>query len=174
MCDILGVTDAGQKSRVRFAGAADLDALAALHVQVQALHAQALPQEFNAPDAEAAREFFERQLYEPGVLALLAEEDGRVPVGYLFAREFHRDPNPFTVELHVLYVDQMGVAPNARRTGVGRALMAAAEAEARNRSLHGIRLNTWTFNGSAHRFFERAGFYPYSMNMQLRFDFDGS
>lgn len=142
--------------------------LAKLNAHVQALHRDALPDEFNEPDASSAELFFAKQMADPEVLVLLAD-DGEAPVGYLFGEELHRRANPFTAAVSVLYVHHMAVAPDARRRGVGRVLMNAAEAEAANRGLAGVRLDTWGFNASAHKFFENLGYTPYNIKMQRMF-----
>jgi GNAT superfamily N-acetyltransferase len=140
-----------------------------LFAHVQALHRDALPWEFSDPDALAAEQLFTQQLADPEVLVLLAHRDEK-PLGYLFGKELHRRANAFTTATSIFYVHHMAVAPDARRSGVGRALMGAAEAEAAKRGLVGVRLNTWAFNTSAHRFFERLGYAPYSINLQRMFD----
>ena len=62
----------------------------------------------------------------------------------------------------------LAVAPRARRTGVGRALMRAAEDYARSLRLGSVTLNTWVFNTAAHDFYERLGYERLHMTMRRR------
>jgi GNAT superfamily N-acetyltransferase len=55
-----------------------------------------------------------------------------------------------------LYIRQVFVAPEFRRQGLGRRLMAQAESEARGRGCIGVYLDT--FEESAALFYERLGF----------------
>jgi GNAT superfamily N-acetyltransferase len=50
------------------------------------------------------------------------------------------------------------VAASRRRSGVGSALLAAAEAEARHQDCRRIDLSTGDWRGEAHQFYERMGF----------------
>jgi ribosomal protein S18 acetylase RimI-like enzyme len=151
--------------QVRVATAADAEAVARLSVHLQALHREACPALFNAPDIQAAAKFFLQQMAEPEVLVLLAHRNEK-PLGYLFGKEVHSPANPFTAAVSLFYVHHMAVAPDARRSGVGRMLMSNTEAEAGTRGLASVRLNTWAFNTTAHRFFERVGYAPLSINME--------
>jgi putative acetyltransferase len=57
-------------------------------------------------------------------------------------------------------VKSLWVAPSARGRGVGEALMAALEAEARARRLPWLRLETGDTLDAAHRLYARCGFAP--------------
>lgn len=143
----------------------DAPALAALNQTVQQLHHDWSADEYLAPDPRAAEAFLLERIGDPGSLVLVAERAGH-PVGYLFAQELHRPANPFTAEMRVLYVEQVAVLPERRRSGVGRALFHAAEAAAARRGLDGVRLETAAQNTSAQRFFERMGYSAYSVRMK--------
>jgi GNAT superfamily N-acetyltransferase len=69
-------------------------------------------------------------------LALTASRDGR-PVGGLIG----------STNLGWLHVSLLAVAPEARRQGVGRKLLEAAEALARERGCHGAWLDTYDHQG---------------------------
>jgi ribosomal protein S18 acetylase RimI-like enzyme len=149
----------------RRAGPADAARVATLNGVIQELHHQALPEEFRQPDARAATDFFGAQLEKEDVLILLAEADGD-DVGYLFAEELRRPPNPFTTALDLVYIHHLAVVAGFRRNGVGRELLRAAEDHARNRRLSCVRLDTWAFNQPAQDFFVRMGFQPYNTRMK--------
>ncbi|MEJ1159292.1 GNAT family N-acetyltransferase [Prosthecomicrobium sp. N25] len=60
-----------------------------------------------------------------------------------------------------LHVEMLWVSPALRLGGVGRALMAAAEAEGRVRGCRGAWLDT--SNGSAAAFYRRLGYEPFGV-----------
>ena len=68
----------------------------------------------------------------------------------------------------IAILNDLYVAPIARKDGVGKALMLAAEELARNHSLGGMELATAMLNSEAQRLYERLGwqrdteFYYYS------------
>jgi GNAT superfamily N-acetyltransferase len=56
------------------------------------------------------------------------------------------------------FVEGLVVGPPARRRGVGRALMAAAEGWARSRGAESIRLRSGAIRGDAHAFYRALGY----------------
>jgi ribosomal protein S18 acetylase RimI-like enzyme len=154
-----------ERLHVQVARRMDAPALAALNQAVQQLHHDWSAAEYLVPDPRAAEEFFLAKVGDPSALVLVAERGGH-PVGFLYGQELHRPANPFTVEVTVLYVEQVAVLPERRRSGVGRALFHAAEAAAAKRGLDGVRLETSAQNTAAQKFFERLGYDAYSVRMK--------
>ena len=66
---------------------------------------------------------------------------------------------------HWLTIDLMWVDPAARGTGLGRALLASVEDEARARGCRWSKLNTWEFQ--APEFYERCGYVTYGREVDL-------
>jgi GNAT superfamily N-acetyltransferase len=151
--------------RVRPTGPDDVPAVAVLNRGIQALHAAGEPAVFRAPDAAAAAEFFRRQRERDEIVLLLAEVDGE-PVGYLMAEELRRGGGPFTLPADVLYIHHIFVADAVRRCGMGRALIDAADAAARERGLSMLQLDHWAFNEAAGRFFAAQGFRAHNIRMR--------
>jgi ribosomal protein S18 acetylase RimI-like enzyme len=58
----------------------------------------------------------------------------------------------------VLYVDALAVAPDRRRRGVARALLAEADRLAAAEGLHGVALDTGIENRAARALYQRSGF----------------
>jgi ribosomal protein S18 acetylase RimI-like enzyme len=56
------------------------------------------------------------------------------------------------------YVDALAVAEDARRQGVGRTLLADAEATARVKSATGVAIDTGLENAPARRLYESSGY----------------
>lgn len=141
---------------IRRATPADAATVAALNAHVQSWHAAHYPEAFfPAPDPAALEAHFATRLAEPGVTCLLA---GDPTVGYALCSLQDRPPSVFSPPVRRLMVDHIAVAPQARRRGIGRALLAAARALARDLGADEILLDTWEGNHEAHAFFEAEGF----------------
>ena len=85
---------------------------------------------------------------------LIAERNG-VPVGCLHMQT----PTDFFGRRHA-HISVIATTAAAEGSGVGRALIAHAEAWARKRKLSMLTLNVFEANARARRFYERAGFTP--------------
>jgi GNAT superfamily N-acetyltransferase len=101
----------------------------------------------------------------PAETAFLAEIDGRV-VGMACLRLLPTvcDPTPYA-ELTELFVEA-----HARRLGVGRALVAHVEAQARARGARELVLMTAWRNTSAHAFYHALGYRNYTITMRRQLD----
>jgi ribosomal protein S18 acetylase RimI-like enzyme len=95
-------------------------------------------------------------------VAYVAEEEGGGAIGYVLGEELHRSDNAFTSAGSVLYIHHIAVDPAVRQRGCGRALVRAMEDEAQRRSIDDLRLDYWTFNEQARRFFSSLGFEPFN------------
>jgi GNAT superfamily N-acetyltransferase len=146
---------------LRRATAADAAALARLNGHVQGWHAAQYPKTFfAAPDPEGLVAYYQGRLAEPGCSVFLA---GDPPVGYALCSLQARAASVFSPAIRRLLVEQIAVAPDARRKGMGRALLAAARALAHDLQVDEIVLDTWEANHDAHRFFRAEGFAPIRM-----------
>ena len=90
------------------------------------------------PERPAFDRSFGLLLPDPSALILVAEPAGSWLVGYLLATSHPA----FHANGEVAWVEELMVAASARRSGVGRALMAAAETWARRRGAAYIALAT--------------------------------
>ncbi len=154
---------------IRTAEAGDLDALVDLNLVVQELHVAAEPDRFSEPDRATVARWFEDVLAADAWTVLVAEVDGEV-VGYLLFEQVDRTAGTFTRALRTLYVHQLGVAPAARRQGVGRALLQRVDEAARSLGVTQVALDTWAFNTDAMAFFERCGFEVFNVRLRRSLD----
>lgn len=146
---------------IRCATRADSETLAQLNAHVQGWHAAQYPETFFAtPDPEGLIAHFQDRLAEPGCTAFLA---GDPPLGYALCCLQERDASVFSPAIRRLMVEQIAVAPTARRQGIGRALLAAARRLARDLAVDEIVLDSWEANHAAHEFFRAEGFSPCRM-----------
>ena len=152
---------------VRRAVGADAPALAALSRVVHDMHLARRPDYFKPVRADDAAGWFRARLDEPTTAAWIAEADGR-PVGYVLTFFHERGENVFLRPRRWCEIDQIAVDPAWRRRGAGRALMAAAVAEAQTRGLGVIELFAWAFNTDAQAMFRRLGFEPRMLRFERR------
>ncbi|MFI2199610.1 GNAT family N-acetyltransferase [Streptomyces sp. NPDC020192] len=129
--------------QIRIAVADDEEGLALLdRLTWSTLHAVAPPPEGS---------FFDER-HTPGDY-LVAETDGRI-VGYIrLAR-----PTPLASNAHVLQIQGLAVADEARGQGVGRALIRAAVEEARGRGARRLSLRVLGHNAPARALYTSEGF----------------
>jgi ribosomal protein S18 acetylase RimI-like enzyme len=99
-------------------------------------------------------------LGEPGTEVFVAEL-GSLHAGFVVLRyeRLGRDFGPLS-RPWVARINAIAVSPEARRRGIGRALLARAEEAARARGARSLSLATGEANGRARRLFEATGFFP--------------
>jgi GNAT superfamily N-acetyltransferase len=132
--------------RVREAGPEDWPAIAALLAEL------GRPEALGTPHEEELRRVFLGYLEREDVVALVAEDEGRV-VGFC------------DLELRVrlnfarpqAWIPDLMVAETARSEGAGGALIRRAEEISRRRGAWGMSLESATWRERAHSFYEREG-----------------
>jgi ribosomal protein S18 acetylase RimI-like enzyme len=146
---------------VRRANNTDAELFSTLNIDVQAIHAEALPWRFKPPGPDsfppsAAAEL----LAKPETIVLVAEMES-LPVGYAYAEVMRLPETPFRHAYDVVHVHHISVRLQNRRQGVGDALIAAMRSAADEIGIALLTLDVWTFNDGARAFFRRQGFKPY-------------
>lgn len=145
----------------RRATPADAATLARLNAHVQSWHAAHYPEAFFPnPDLQALTAWFADRLADPACTAFLL---GEPATAYALCQLQIREPSIFSPGYRRLMIDHIAVAPEARRQGQGRALLAVARDLARDLQAGEILLDTWEANTAAHAFFRAAGFSPRRM-----------
>jgi GNAT superfamily N-acetyltransferase len=141
---------------------ADEPALLALERETESFHAAGAPQLFCEPSEPTLPPDFgndvEREI-------LVAELDGAI-AGFLDVRVQEVPARGFFMARRVGFVAQVVVAEPQRKRGIGRALMDAAAAWARERNCSAIELNVFEFNASARRLYESLGYRTQSRMLQ--------
>lgn len=142
---------------LRVAVPADAATLARLNHHVHDLHVAAEPEHYRPTDDAEVAERFAALIDGGRKVIVLAELDGAA-VGYVVAQFIDTEVNAFAPVRRFALVDQLAVAPEVRRTGTGRALMQAAEDEARARGYPSLVLDVRAHNEDARVFYEALGF----------------
>ncbi len=150
---------------IRQAELADTAALVHLNHAVQALHIAQRPDHFRTPtDREVADQL--GSVLQDGDSMIWLAVAGKTGVGYLLARVFERPQNVYQRQRRICEIEQIVVAPEARRLGVGRRLLDQAVAYGEKHGVDAWELTSWAFNTDAHHAFRAAGFAP----MKMRFE----
>ena len=141
---------------VRKATVDDAELVARLGASIQRMHHDERPDWFKPANESAAAELYRELLGDPAATIYLAEDEDAL--GFVVVKMHQRPDSPLGFAQTLLELDQIGVAPSARRRGVGHALMNAVRERADEVSAKRVILTTWEFNVGAHRFFEAEGF----------------
>ncbi|MGR3500805.1 GNAT family N-acetyltransferase [Pseudaestuariivita sp.] len=136
----------------------EIPGLIALNAEVQRWHAETDPKRFHAKvDPHHLRAFFADQIASDTASLWVTGTPDHL-TGYLFASHVIRPGSPITLPQVRLHIEHIVVTQNARRRGIGRALLRAAEDEAKRIGASEITLETWAANTEAHKAFEASGF----------------
>jgi GNAT superfamily N-acetyltransferase len=139
---------------VRLGTLDDVPDVASIHVRSwQRTYRGLVPDaELDSLDVEQRASRWRRVMDNPEHVLLVGVVDGRVRGFSSLTPSRDAAVEPGTAELAAIYVD-----PDAVRTGVGRALMAASLATARARGDHTLTLWVVDTNSVARHFYERCG-----------------
>jgi diamine N-acetyltransferase len=145
--------------RVRLATLDDYDGFVRVAREVHDHHVAALPEIFRSVGVAVPRDYFEQLVTGEETDVLVAEADGgadREIAGYavLVLRRLTRD---MFVSRSYAYIENFGVAEAYRRHGIGRELIAACIAWARERGATSLELECWEANQGAIAFYESSG-----------------
>jgi len=157
---------------VRRARKSDAAALVRIHADMGAYYAELAPELFHDPDLQGFELVLEDEIGDDLLaLQLVAEVDGEV-VGSLDARLLLPPAEAqfaFTRDLFAprLRIEYLATAAAHRGTGVGTALVEAAEAWGREQGATVAELTTYQDSPLAYPFWtERAGYAPRSINLR--------
>jgi GNAT superfamily N-acetyltransferase len=170
---------------IRRAIEADAEAVSALQREIQALHAWSLPHLFKPPEPGSFSAERVRSLLDTaGVRIWIAEVEpaadtaggaaeaggstqraAPVPAGYLYGELSRQGETVLRAAHSSVYVNHICVTAAHRRRGIGRGLLAAAGAWAREEQADAVLLDVWGFNAAAQAFFAKEGFAPFTLRL---------
>ncbi|HET7538268.1 MAG TPA: GNAT family N-acetyltransferase [Polyangiaceae bacterium] len=147
--------------QIRPARFEDLESLVALEALNHQLHSDHHPELYTSgPDAFQETERIRAQLSNDTVTYLVAEmelEAALSVVGFVRVVDVTTPPAALASRRFAL-VDSLVVHESARRRGIARALLSAAEAWARDRGIAALEVTVWAFNEHARELYEGEGF----------------
>ena len=156
-------------TKIRDAALEDVGLLAALAFAVHSMHMAWRPETFRAASVEEMQSLFRQWLEQDNFRAYLALLDD-LPVGYVAVRVVDRAGNILMNRRRFLDIEQIGVVPDERGKGIGKALLEKAKEFARQQGLPRIELNVWAENVGAQRAFAAWGFQSQSERMALELE----
>ncbi len=151
---------------IRPAEKKDADQIAELLVGILKLHADGRPDIFRDCGAKYSSEDVSAMIDDPSKRIWVADDMGNV-LGYLISVIQTHDGHVMS-ERTVLWIDDLCIAPDRRRSGIGEALVSCAVEFARSSNYSGVELNVWAFNTNAVSFYEKQGFKPQRTVMEFK------
>ncbi len=141
-----------------------------LYLEVNDLHAGALPEVFQATGLPPFEEGeFCRMLETNGQAVFMALMDGAA-VGFVNVGLRESLPLEILAPRIFAVIDNIGVSARFRKAGIGQALMERAERWAGEHGASSVELNVFEFNQGAIAFYERLGYSDLSRKMSKRLD----
>jgi ribosomal protein S18 acetylase RimI-like enzyme len=145
--------------QIRAAVPADLAALEALFEEGDALHRERVPERFRAAERPArSSEYLLGLLGDATHAILVADDESKDALGFVHLALCDSPALPIFVPRRFVVVDTLVVAARARRRGIGRALMAAADTWARERGASELELTVYVANTEAEAFYRSLGY----------------
>lgn len=154
---------------IRKAKESDFDSLKERCLEVHSIHLQEHPDEFKELSTDDIRSYFCKAIADENQDFLVCCDEGKI-VGYILTRVVDRQENPVQKARKYLFIDQIDVKHEYRRSGVGKLLIKSVRDIAKKRGLDLILLDVWNFNEDAVSFFRSQGFLPWIQRMGMSVD----
>lgn len=131
--------------------------IGALNADVQNLHAALHPELFKPFAQEAMEVAFQSFMSDPNCRIYVACEEEKA-VGYAIYVIREMPENAFQYAMRTLYLDQLSVKPEYRKSGIAEALLATGEQLARELGINRLELDHWSANTIAANYFRKQGY----------------
>ena len=151
---------------IRFAKEKDIPQMIDLLQQVGEVHHQIRPDLFRA-GAQKYDEAALKRLLADETRPILAGVENDKMVGYAFCILQELKNDPVLCDRKTLYIDDLCVDSAVRGGGVAQAIYQGVLDYARSIGCDAITLNVWCGNDRAMRFYEKCGFKPQKIGMEL-------
>ncbi|MCD8371108.1 MAG: GNAT family N-acetyltransferase [Clostridiales bacterium] len=134
--------------------------------QVLMVHHNGRPDLFRANARKYTDPELEEILADPKRPIFVAVDEQEHVMGYAFCvYQQHVDDNILT-DIRTLYIDDICVDENCRKSHVGSRLYEYVVAFARREGFYNVTLNVWSCNPTAMKFYEACGLVPYKVGME--------
>lgn len=151
---------------IRFAAEKDIPQMIDLLRQVGEVHHQIRPDLFRAGAQKYDEAALKRLLSDPDrpIIAGVVEDN---MVGYAFCILQEIKNDPVLCDRKTLYIDDLCVDETVRGGGVAKAIYQGVLDYARSIGCDAVTLNVWCGNDRALHFYEKCGFKPQKIGMEL-------
>ena len=149
--------------KIRMVTLQDTDEVEKIMQQVQALHVTWRPDIYKPIDRMIDEEYIQRHI--DNETCYVATIDEKV-VG-VFEIQYRHIKTPVHVTRDVIFIDTMAVDEKYRKQGIGTAFLEKVKELRTLKKLDGIELQVNARNEAAYAMYEKAGFTPKSINMEL-------
>ena len=153
---------------IRRAIISDIPKINDLLRQVLEVHANGRPDIFKRGTAKYSDEKLKTMLNSQNAPIYVAVDAQGKVVGYAFCQYRSIQDSPFIHDVKYCYIDDICVDKNVRGQGVGTSLFEYVKMQSKLDGYDEIRLNVWSLNESAIRFYQKLGFSPLSMILQRK------
>jgi ribosomal protein S18 acetylase RimI-like enzyme len=144
---------------------ADYPAARAVLAETLTFHCEGAPAFFQETDAPPPPEETIARLLQDGSGTWFLALDGETVIGFVTIRMRAAPYAPYHVPEPRAIVDSLGIRSAWRRRGIGRQLMDAAHAWAREQGLCRVVLSVWAFNRGAQVLYASLGYEVESINL---------
>ena len=151
---------------IRFATEADIPGMIELLKQVGQVHHEIRPDLFRAGAQKYDEAALSALLSDEKRPILIAALEGKV-AGYAFCILQITKDDPVLCDRKVLYIDDLCVEETLRGHGIATALYQRTLEFARELGCDAVTLNVWCGNDSAMKFYEKSGFKPQKVGMEV-------
>ncbi len=151
---------------IRTANSKDIPSINKLLHQVLDVHANGRPDIFKSGTSKYSDEKLLKILQDLNSPIFVAVDDNENVVGYALCQYRVIENNPFIHDIRYCYIDDICVDKSLRGQGIGTKLYEYVKRQAKQDGYAAIRLNVWSLNESAIRFYEKLGLTPLSMIME--------
>ncbi len=151
--------------QIRLATQEDAEIISALNMDVQKIHAEALPHLFKPPTQDAFPPTQIREWLEtPGHYIYLGYLEGQA-IGYIYAEVRQQPETSWRYALESIYIHHICLKAEYQTKGHGAELMEAVKVLAQEKGIKTLALDVWSFNIKAKAFFHKQGFVIYNERM---------
>ena len=155
-----------QTSVVRYATRDELPRVNELRKMVSELHADKRSDIFRPDFCDELRQrvytLFDAPEYDVIVACL-----GETICGFAIVQYIDKPESAYMCAQRFYHIEEFGVDERYRRCGIGTALLNFCKTEAKSRDFDRLTLDVWTFNETAQKFYEAAGFRSYRSYLEI-------
>ena len=155
------------KTTIRRAAERDIPKILELLVQVCMVHHNARPDLFKGPATKYTEDELRAILANDETPVFVCVNEADEVLGYAFCVYKQELNNNILTDIRTLYVDDICVDEACRGQHVGKTLCDYVLDFARREGFYNVTLNVWAGNPGAQAFYDRMGFKPQKVGMEI-------